>query len=46
MAPGLTGQGDKIYAAGHNLIKAHAKAYRIYEKEFKNSQKGNLFKSK
>ncbi|XP_061162615.1 uncharacterized protein LOC133171833 [Saccostrea echinata] len=40
MAPGLTGKGDRIYAAGHNLIKAHAKAYRIYEKDFKKTQKG------
>lgn len=40
MAPGLTGKGDKIYQAGHNLIKAHAKAYHIYVNEFKKSQKG------
>uniref|UniRef100_A0A8W8K6B5 beta-glucosidase n=1 Tax=Magallana gigas TaxID=29159 RepID=A0A8W8K6B5_MAGGI len=40
MAPGLKGKGDRIYASGHNLIKAHAKAYRIYEKDFKSTQKG------
>lgn len=40
MAPGLEGKGDRIYQAGHNLIKAHAKAYHIYQKEFKEYQKG------
>lgn len=40
MAPGLTGKGDRIYQAGHNLIKAHAKAYHIYHNEFKRAQKG------
>lgn len=43
MAPGLKGKGDRIYASGHNLIKAHAKAYRIYEKDFKSTQKGCQF---
>ena len=28
MAPGRWGPGDKIYQAGHNLIKAHTAAYR------------------
>lgn len=43
MAPGLTGKGNRIYIVGHNLIMAHAKAYRIYEKEFKAQQKGNIY---
>lgn len=43
MAPGLKGKGDRIYASGHNLIRAHAKAYRIYERDFKSSQKGCFF---
>ena len=41
MAPGITGRGDRIYKVAHNLIKSHAKAYRAYEKEFKDKQKGN-----
>ena len=37
------------YIAAHNIIKAHAKAYRIYEKEFRkiyhgNNLMNNLFK--
>jgi beta-glucosidase/6-phospho-beta-glucosidase/beta-galactosidase len=40
MAPGLKGKGDRIYTVGHTLIIAHAKAYRIYEKDFKADQKG------
>lgn len=40
MAPGITGKGDRIYQVAHNLIKSHAKAYRVYEKEFKQKQKG------
>ena len=28
------------YKAGHNLIRAHTKAYRVYERKYKNSQKG------
>lgn len=31
---------DADYIVGHNLLKAHAKAYRLYEKEFKPAQKG------
>ncbi|XP_048237315.1 uncharacterized protein LOC124113782 [Haliotis rufescens] len=38
-APGVRGQG---YKAAHNMIKAHAAAYRIYQKEFKDSQKGRV----
>ncbi|KAJ8321478.1 hypothetical protein KUTeg_000973 [Tegillarca granosa] len=40
MAPGIKGNGDKIYIAAHTLIKSHANAYRIYEREFKNKQNG------
>ncbi|KAJ8314417.1 hypothetical protein KUTeg_008030 [Tegillarca granosa] len=29
MAPGIKGNGDKIYIAAHTLIKSHANAYRI-----------------
>ncbi|CAH1392477.1 unnamed protein product [Nezara viridula] len=37
---GLNGVGD--YIAGHNILKAHAKVYRMYEKEFKPTQKGKI----
>uniref|UniRef100_A0AAR5QGS6 Myrosinase 1 n=1 Tax=Dendroctonus ponderosae TaxID=77166 RepID=A0AAR5QGS6_DENPD len=35
MAPGLHLIGDGIYQCGYVLLKAHARAYRIYEEEFK-----------
>jgi len=37
-APGNVGQG---YKAGHNLIRAHGKAYRLYEEKYKSTQNGN-----
>lgn len=40
MAPGLKGPGTNMYQASHNLIKAHARAYHIYDEEFRPLQKG------
>lgn len=40
MAPGLAINGSGEYLAAHNIIRAHAKAYRLYEREFKKTQKG------
>lgn len=40
MAPGIVGPGTTTYVAAHNLIKAHAKAYHIYDEEFRQTQKG------
>ncbi|KAK2576537.1 hypothetical protein KPH14_005859 [Odynerus spinipes] len=41
-APGknLTGHGE--YLCMHNVLKAHAKAYHIYDREFRDTQKGLL----
>ena len=39
-APGLKGPGILDYKAAHNLIRAHAKAYRVYHNEFYETQKG------
>ena len=39
-APGITGAGNTTYIAGHNLLKAHARAYHIYDEEFRPTQKG------
>ncbi|CAM4405955.1 klotho isoform X1 [Lepidochelys kempii] len=30
------------YSAGHNLLKAHAKAWHLYDKEFRRFQKGKI----
>lgn len=40
MAPGVKGPGTTVYVAAHNLIKAHAKAYHVYDEEFRPTQKG------
>ncbi|VDI50812.1 lactase-phlorizin hydrolase, partial [Mytilus galloprovincialis] len=42
MAPGIVGLGTTVYDSAHNLIKAHAKAYHIYDKEFRPAQKGKI----
>lgn len=39
-APGITEAATAPYICSHNSIKAHAKAYRLYEREFKASQGG------
>lgn len=31
-----------MYFSGHNALKAHAKAYRIYDEEFRPSQGGRM----
>ncbi|CAL1538497.1 unnamed protein product [Lymnaea stagnalis] len=41
-APGHKDQAKGAYISGYNLIVAHGKAYRVYEKEFKASQKGEV----
>ena len=43
-APGEVGMGDKVYIVAHNLIRAHAKAYRVYHNEFAAAQ-GGMIKS-
>ncbi|KAL1514216.1 hypothetical protein ABEB36_003507 [Hypothenemus hampei] len=41
-APGKSLVGDGIYTCAYNSIRAHAKAYRIYEEEFKKTQGGKV----
>ncbi|CAK9825195.1 Myrosinase 1 [Anthophora retusa] len=41
-APGKTLHGFGEYLCIHNVIKAHARAYRIYESEFKEQYKGEV----
>ncbi|XP_076816813.1 uncharacterized protein LOC143462503 [Clavelina lepadiformis] len=42
-APGIWWQPDTApYLAAHNIIRAHAKAYRTYEKKYKASQGGKI----
>ena len=41
-APGVQGIGDSVYIAAHNQIRAHARAYRVYKKEFAALQGGQV----
>lgn len=43
MAPGLHLEGDGIYQCGYVLLKAHARAYRIYDEEFRPKYDGKRF---
>lgn len=47
LAPAVSSAGIGDYLCTHNVIRAHAKAWHIYDKEFRLKQKGayyNLFK--
>ena len=39
-APGLGKTGTADYLAAHNLIKAHAKVYRLYDRKWRSLQQG------
>lgn len=41
--PGHYSPGEDVYVATHNLIKAHAKAYRIYDTTKKATQNGEIY---
>jgi len=41
-APGVQGIGTSAYIAAHNQIRAHARAYRVYQEEFAATQKGKV----
>nr|XP_026692500.1 uncharacterized protein LOC104266271 isoform X3 [Ciona intestinalis] len=41
-APGVYSPADAPYIAAHNIIRAHAKAYRTYEKLYKGTQGGRV----
>ena len=39
-APGIESIGEGVYIVAHNQLRAHAFAYRLYQEEFAESQKG------
>jgi beta-glucosidase/6-phospho-beta-glucosidase/beta-galactosidase len=41
-APGLNITGIGGYLAAHNMLKAHARVYHLYEKSYRSKQKGKL----
>jgi beta-glucosidase/6-phospho-beta-glucosidase/beta-galactosidase len=40
LAPSLNNTGLGAYLAGHNLLKAHARTYHLYQKFYHSKQKG------
>ncbi|CAG9858751.1 unnamed protein product [Phyllotreta striolata] len=40
--PRIPSQGLKEYECSHNLLRAHAKAYRVYDEEFRSKQNGQI----
>uniref|UniRef100_A0A673JGG8 Beta-klotho-like n=1 Tax=Sinocyclocheilus rhinocerous TaxID=307959 RepID=A0A673JGG8_9TELE len=41
-APGVTGDPADPFIAAHNLLRAHAKAWHLYDKHFRRHQRGNV----
>ncbi|XP_046442120.1 lactase-phlorizin hydrolase-like [Daphnia pulex] len=41
-APGIKQSGTQDYIAAHNQLRSHAKAYRLYELKYKQTQKGKV----
>lgn len=39
-APGIKEPATAAYKCAHNVLKSHARAYRLYERTYKNSQRG------
>lgn len=42
LAPGTNMSGIASYLCGHNVLKAHASAYHLYNEEFRKKQKGTI----
>ncbi|XP_046546593.1 lactase-phlorizin hydrolase-like [Haliotis rubra] len=42
MAPGLKEPATYPYIVAHNIIKSHAKAYHLYNDDFRKTQKGHV----
>lgn len=41
-APALGAESGTVgYIVAHNIIRAHGRAYRLYEKNYKSTQNGN-----
>ncbi|XP_069681386.1 myrosinase 1-like [Periplaneta americana] len=42
MAPGTNLSGIGVYLSSHNMIKAHARAYRLYDTKYRSVQQGKV----
>ena len=40
MAPGIKSPFEGVYLAAHNLLKAHASAWHLYDDSYRKSQDG------
>ncbi|XP_063699533.1 myrosinase 1-like [Culicoides brevitarsis] len=40
--PFIEKRGDGAYQCGHNLLLSHARAYHLYQKKYKSTQKGKI----
>lgn len=43
LAPGIKSPFDGVYQAAHNLIKAHASVWHLYDHSYRNTQNGKIF---
>lgn len=41
-APGANSSGVGPYLCAHNVLKAHAKAYHLYDTKYRKTQQGNV----
>lgn len=41
-APGILGEATQPYLCAHTILQSHARAYRLYEREFKEQQQGRV----
>lgn len=41
-APGLNASGTADYMCGHNVLKAHAEVYHLYDKVYRKKQNGRI----
>ena len=39
-APGVYSPGYAPYTTAHNIIRSHAKAYRLYDRKYRSTQNG------
>ncbi|XP_069681387.1 myrosinase 1-like [Periplaneta americana] len=42
LAPGINASGIGYYLAAHNMLKAHARAFRLYQRKYRDKQNGKI----
>ena len=41
-APGIHEPGEGVYRVAHNIVRSHARAYRVYDTHFRHLYRGGL----